>query len=104
MNTTMEKMITKTLSCYQAAYKCPSVAARPWSSAPGRSDSDDKVADKMGSDEDSEPRWSDSGDLSLGIAYGVLTALDRSPESFHLSSLSSSSRMTEQMTAACRPR
>ena len=47
MNTTMEKMITKTLSCYQAAYKCPSVAARPWSSAPGRSDSDDKVANEM---------------------------------------------------------
>ena len=39
----------------------------------------------------SRPWWSDSGDLSRAIAYGVLTALDRSPESFHLSSLASSS-------------
>ena len=38
----------------------------------------------MGSDEDSEPRCSDSGDLSRAIAYGVLAALDRSPESVHL--------------------
>ena len=42
------------------------------------------MADEMGSESDSEPRWSDSGDLSRVIAYGVLAALDRSPESFHL--------------------
>ena len=41
--------------------------------------------------EDKELRWKDSGDLSRAIAYGVLAALDRSPESFHLSSLSFSS-------------
>ena len=52
---------------------------------------DDKVADEMGSESDSEPRWLDSGDLSHAIAYGVLDALDRSLESFHLCSLSSSS-------------
>ena len=45
----------------------------------------------MGSELDSEPWWSDSEDLSRAIAYGVLAALDRSPESFHLNSLSSSS-------------
>ena len=61
------------------------------SSAPGRSYSDDEVADEMGSDEDSEPWYSDSGDMSRAIAYAVLAALDRSPESFHLSSSSSSS-------------
>ena len=49
------------------------------------------MADKMGSESDSEPRWSDSGDLSRAFAYGVLAALNRSPESFHLSSSSSSS-------------
>ena len=49
------------------------------------------MADEMGSESDSELRWKDSGDLSRAIAYGVLTALDRSPESFHLSSSSSSS-------------
>ena len=33
-------------------------------SGPGSSDSDDEVADEMGSESDSELRWSDSGDLS----------------------------------------
>ena len=42
------------------------------------------MANEMGSESDSEPRWSDTGDLSRAIAYGVLTALDRSPESDHL--------------------
>ena len=78
-------------SCYQTSYKCLTAAGRPLSSAPGSSDSDDEVADEMGSESDSEPRWSDSWDLSRAIAYGVLAALNRSPESFHLSSLSSSS-------------
>ena len=47
------------------------------------------MADKMGSDENLEPWRLDSGNLSRAIAYGVLTVLDRYPESFHLSSLSS---------------
>ena len=70
MNTTMEKMITKTLSCYQAAYKCPTTAAL------GRSDSADEVADKMVQRRTWSLQWSDSGDLSLAITYGVLTALN----------------------------
>ena len=83
-------------SCYQASYKCLTATGRPPLSAPGSSDSDDEVADKMGSESDSEPLWLDSGswDLSRAIAYGVLTALDRSPESFNLSSLSSSSSLS----------
>ena len=40
----------------------------------GEIDLDDKVADEMGSDEDSEPRWSSFGDLSCAIAYSVLNA------------------------------
>ena len=78
-------------SCYQTSYKCLTAAGRPPSSATGSSDLDNEVADQMGSESDSEPRWSDSGDLSRAIAYGVLAALARSPESFHLSSSSSSS-------------
>ena len=54
-------------SCYQASYKCPTAAGRPPSSAPGSSDSDDEVADKMGEDEDEELRWKDSGDLSSAV-------------------------------------
>ena len=90
MNTTMENMI-KTLSSCQSSFKCSTAASRPPLSALGSSDLEDEVADEMGSEEDLEPRWSDSGDLSCTIAYGLLTALDRFPESFHLSFSSSSS-------------
>ena len=55
MNTTMEKMISKTLSSCQYSFKCLTAIVRALSSAPGRSASDDKVADEMGSEEDSEP-------------------------------------------------
>ena len=84
MNTTMEKMITKTLSCYQGAYKCPTAAARPRSSALGRFDSDNEVANEMVQRRTLSLQWSDSGDLSRAITYGVLTALNRSPKSDHL--------------------
>ena len=57
MNTTMEKIITKTLSSYQSSFKFMTAVGRPRSSALGRSDSDDKVADEMGSEEDLEPWW-----------------------------------------------
>ena len=84
MNTTMEKMITNTLSCYQGAYKCPTTAARPRSSALGRSVSDNKVADEMVQNGTLSLHWLDSGDLSRAITYGVLAALNRYLESNHL--------------------
>ena len=75
-------------SCYHTSYKCLTAAGRPPSSATWSSDSDDLVADEMGSESDSEPLWSNSRDLSHAIAYSVLTALDRYPESLHFQYIS----------------
>ena len=50
----LQSRSTSQEACYLSLFECRTAAGRPRSSAPGRSDEDDEVADELGEEEDKD--------------------------------------------------